>query len=218
MTGSSDFPLTPNFYLDTHAGFVSVLAWSEPNDPPVVTITSPTNDDEFSSEQLISFAGTATDTEDGDLTAGLEWFSSIDGYLGTGGSLSDVPLSDGVHTITASVIDSGGKTGGDSITITVGTSAQTIGVASIQYALIGGGNHLQITCTLNQTVEGAIISIELYRNGNVEKSFSGTTDGQGVASFLHKKAPSGSYTSVVIDVTAEGYEWDLATPPNSFTK
>jgi len=143
----------------------------------------------------------------------------MDGDFGIGGSFSYSSLSDGTHTITASVTDFGGETGSDSTYITVGTASQTtIVVASIEYVLIAGGNHLQITCTLDKPVEGAIISIDLYRDGNVEKSFLGTTDGQGVASFLHKKASSGTYTTEVIYVTADGYEWDGNTPGNDFTK
>ena len=53
----------------------------------------------------IRFAGSASDTEDGDLTAGLGWSSSLDGAIGTGGAPSAV-LSVGTHTVSASVTDS----------------------------------------------------------------------------------------------------------------
>ena len=91
------------------------------NDPPTVSITSPADGSIHASGALIVFGATATDTEDGDLTAGLMWSSSIEGGpVLLGGSFS-FTLSDGVHTITAFVTDSGGKTGSDSITITVGS-------------------------------------------------------------------------------------------------
>jgi hypothetical protein len=89
------------------------------NNPPSVTISQPANGSTFDSGALISFGGTATDVEDGDLTASLVWQSSINGQIGTGGSVS-VTLSDGEHLITASATDSGGKTGSASISITVG--------------------------------------------------------------------------------------------------
>jgi len=89
------------------------------NDAPSVTITSPDNNSTFDSGTTIDFAGTANDTEDGVLTASLSWDSSLDGHIGDGGSF-DAILSDGDHTITAEVTDSGGKTGKDSVKITVG--------------------------------------------------------------------------------------------------
>lgn len=89
------------------------------NRPPVVTISSPAEGATFGSGATILFEGKAADREDGDLTAGLSWISNIDGVIGSGGSFSR-SLSDGNHTITAAVSDSGGKTGSDSVSITVG--------------------------------------------------------------------------------------------------
>jgi hypothetical protein len=89
------------------------------NNPPTVDITSPGNGASFSSGTSVSFAGSAFDAEDGNLTNNLVWTSGLDGQIGTGGSFS-AALSDGTHTITASVTDSGGSPGNDSITITVG--------------------------------------------------------------------------------------------------
>jgi hypothetical protein len=88
------------------------------NKPPQVTITSPTDGATFYTIDLIRFEGTAYDKEDKDLTSDIVWNSSIDEYFGTGGSV-DATLSEGTHTMTASVTDSGGKTDNDSITITV---------------------------------------------------------------------------------------------------
>ncbi|MFQ5528520.1 MAG: M36 family metallopeptidase [Thermoanaerobaculia bacterium] len=89
------------------------------NATPVVTISAPADGSTFASGASISFAGTASDAEDGDLTAGLAWSSNLDGAIGTGGSFAAI-LSDGNHTVTASVTDTGGATGSDSIAITVG--------------------------------------------------------------------------------------------------
>ena len=88
------------------------------NQPPVVTVNSPADDSSSNEGDSVTFAGTATDTEDGDLTAGLTWTSSIDGQFGTGGS-AQASLSAGVHTITAAATDLGGLTGSDQITVTV---------------------------------------------------------------------------------------------------
>jgi hypothetical protein len=77
------------------------------NTAPSVTISSPGNGSSFSSGGSVTFAGAATDRQDGNLSGSLAWTSSIDGGLGYGASLSRV-LSAGTHTITASVRDSGG--------------------------------------------------------------------------------------------------------------
>ena len=76
------------------------------NTPPVVTINSPANGSTVPAGTVITFMGTATDTESGTLTASLTWTSSIDGTIGSGGSFSRT-LSAGTHTITASVTDPG---------------------------------------------------------------------------------------------------------------
>ncbi|MFQ5894264.1 MAG: S8 family serine peptidase [Nitrospinota bacterium] len=100
-----------------------------PNDAPVVLITSPADGSTFASGATIDFVGSASDTEDGDLTASLVWTSSIDGPIGTGGSFSRT-LSDGNHTITASVTDSGGKSGSASVSVTVQNSAPSVSITS----------------------------------------------------------------------------------------
>jgi hypothetical protein len=99
-------------------GSASITVTVVANALPIVTITSPANGSTFVQGTSIAFAGTATDAEDGILTAGLAWTSNLSGAIGTGGSFQHVlPL--GVHTVTASVTDSGGQTGSASITVTV---------------------------------------------------------------------------------------------------
>jgi hypothetical protein len=67
---------------------------------------------------VISFAATATDVEDGVLTANLAWTSNIDGAIGIGGAFSRT-LTAGTHIVSASVTDSGARTGAASVTINV---------------------------------------------------------------------------------------------------
>ncbi len=67
----------------------------------------------------VTLTGTATDPEDGDLSAGLSWVSDQDGALGTGASVTRSDLSGGAHVITASVTDSGGLGGRDQIALTI---------------------------------------------------------------------------------------------------
>ncbi len=196
------------------------------NYPPTVTITSPADGDTFDSGASILFEGTASDTEDGDLTASLVWTSDIDGQIGTGGSFSTT-LTDGNHTITASVTDSGGKTGSDSISITVGTppAEPTVSVDSITYSTEGGKDgkkHLNIIVALvddlGGSVGGASISIDTYRGETLYATGTGTTGTDGTVTYRLNNAPSGTYTTTVTNVTAAGLTWDGITPPNEFTK
>ena len=75
---------------------------------PVVNITAPPDSSTFNQGDSINFTGTATDAEDGTITANLAWISSIDGSIGSGGSFSRNDLTPGAHTITTSVTDSDG--------------------------------------------------------------------------------------------------------------
>jgi hypothetical protein len=88
------------------------------NITPSVTITSPTQGTIAPSGTVLSFEGTASDPEDGDLTASLVWTSDLDGAIGAGGSFSTT-LSDGTHTVIASATDSGALTGSSSVTVTL---------------------------------------------------------------------------------------------------
>jgi hypothetical protein len=89
------------------------------NAAPVVEITSPLDAATYTQGQTVELRGTATDTEDGDLTASIAWSSDLDGALGTGGSVDVTTLSIGTHVLTASVADSEAQPGSDSVTITI---------------------------------------------------------------------------------------------------
>lgn len=92
---------------------------TEFQDPPVVIINSPANNSIFLQYQTVNFSGSANDDEDGDITANIQWFSSLDGALGAGGNVSSASLSLGEHVITAQATDSNGQTDAHQITITI---------------------------------------------------------------------------------------------------
>jgi hypothetical protein len=89
------------------------------NDAPTVSITAPANGSSATQGDNVNFTGTASDTEDGDIGASIDWTSSLDGTIGSGASVNTTSLSVGTHTITAAVTDSGGLSGEDQITFTV---------------------------------------------------------------------------------------------------
>ncbi len=92
------------------------LDWTQ-NLRPVASIAQPASGASFPEGTQVSLQGSASDVEDGDLSAALAWSSSRDGSLGTGADVQ-VPLSLGSHTITAVVTDSGGRSSA-AATITV---------------------------------------------------------------------------------------------------
>ncbi len=102
------------------------------NTAPTVTITAPANGTSVAQGTSVTFSGTATDAEDGNISASLTWSSSINGNIGSGASFSTSTLSVGSHTITASVTDSGGLPGSAVINLTVtGTGPTTVTFSSV---------------------------------------------------------------------------------------
>lgn len=94
------------------------------NEPPLARVEAPADGSEFTQGELIRFEGSGIDPEDGALTgSALIWQSHLDGPMGTGSPLDFPSLTAGVHQITLTTVDSGGRTGADAITITVDASA-----------------------------------------------------------------------------------------------
>ncbi|HSF16394.1 MAG TPA: Calx-beta domain-containing protein [Vicinamibacteria bacterium] len=103
----------------------------DPNFKPMVTITAPANGSTFGVGTQVTFSGSASDFEDGDLSASLSWVSDLDGGLGTGAQVSTSALSLGTHLINASVTDSGGRFDSDTVSVTIdGTSVLDVPVVA----------------------------------------------------------------------------------------
>jgi PKD repeat protein len=107
---------------DTATRTIEVIA---PNTAPTLEIAAPANGASFPALTNVTFAGTANDAEDGNISSSIQWSSSTDGVLGTGASISKGDLSSGAHTITASVSDSDGAPATAQITITITAPAAT---------------------------------------------------------------------------------------------
>jgi hypothetical protein len=114
----------------------TLLVTAAVNSSPTVQIDSPASNATFESGSSILFAGSASDPEDGDLTADLVWTSSKDGQIGTGGSFSAI-LSDGDHVVTATVTDSAGASGSKSVSIKIGSASTAITLSATGYKVQG---------------------------------------------------------------------------------
>ncbi len=170
------------------------------NTAPSVTVTNPSNGASFTDGDSINFAGTATDTEDGTISANLSWSSSSDGAIGSGASFSTSALSVGSHTITASVTDSGGLQDSDAITVTVNAVSNDAPVV----AIITPGNGSSSNDGDSVTFTGTATDTE---DGNVAASLAWTSSIDGAigsgASFATSALSVGSHT-ITASVTDSG--------------
>jgi hypothetical protein len=89
------------------------------NTAPTVAIASPANGSVVLTGALVTFSGSASDPEDGNLGAALAWTSSLDGAIGSGPGFSRANLSAGTHVIVASATDPDGATGSAQVTLHV---------------------------------------------------------------------------------------------------
>ena len=103
---------------DSHGAYIEQSVNVYVDYKPTITLDRTANGQTFTENAPIQFSATAFDTEDADLSSSIIWSSSIDGMLGQAMSIN-LPLSVGVHTITASVTDSIGNIAADSITVTI---------------------------------------------------------------------------------------------------
>lgn len=165
------------------------------NTAPVVTISSPASGTNVTVGTSLTFTGSASDTQDGNLTSALVWRSNLDGQIGTGGSFSK-GLTVGTHTITASVADAGGLTGQRTITLTVASSVAPTGAKlSARPYKEKGLQKAELTWS-----DLTASSVDVYRN-NVKvasPSNSGSMtdhiDKKGSGSYSYKVCAAGTST------------------------
>jgi hypothetical protein len=111
------------------SGSAAVSITVTANAPPTVEITSPADGVLFQEGETLTLAGTAYDSDAGDVSSTIAWSSSVDGKLGTGAVLTEVSLSAGNHTVTASATGAGGVAGSASIAVRV-NAAPTVAVTA----------------------------------------------------------------------------------------
>jgi len=81
-----------------------------PDGAPTLTFSSPSVNRVYPLNATITFAGSASDWEDGALNSDtITWASDVDGELGSGNQIMRNDLSAGLHEITLSATDSAGN-------------------------------------------------------------------------------------------------------------
>jgi hypothetical protein len=192
---------------------VNVNPATPENSAPQVSIQSPVNGSSFTNDESIVLTATAADNEDGNLSQSIVWSSSVDGVLGTGASLS-VTLSQGQHTITASVTDSGNLSSSSSVSINVNeaTPVNTAPQISLSSPSNGGNYDDQTAVLLSAIATDAedgdlsqLISWSSDRDGNLGSGASlSVLLSAGSHTLTAQVADSGglsSQVSVTLEVT-----------------
>ncbi|HEX3668534.1 MAG TPA: PKD domain-containing protein, partial [Acidimicrobiia bacterium] len=176
------------------------------NARPVVSISAPPDGTTSAPELPVTFTGSATDPEDGDLATGIQWSSSIDGALGSGASLTTSGLSSGTHTITAAVTDSAGATGTATITVVVNAPPR-IGITSPETgATYSPGDAIPFTGSATDLEDGVVSS---------SIQWSSSKDGAlGTGGSITSSLTSGAHT-ITASVTDSGGK--MATTSVSIT-
>jgi len=157
---------------------------------PVATIIFPTHDS-FISNRAIRLEGHAVDAEDGILPDSLcVWQSNVDGIIGKGRELVLDSLTLGSHVLTFIGTDGDGKSGQDSITITV-VDYDPASYFPIPYGAQWIYHHTKATVTLlndNEKTETWTlkdISVEIDMNNRRIAKISYTKRLQGKAEEYH---------------------------------
>ncbi|HXV59211.1 MAG TPA: Ig-like domain-containing protein [Vicinamibacteria bacterium] len=133
--------------------------------PPSVTINAPASGSIFDSGESIDFTGTASDAEDGVLTAEISWSSNLDGEFGTGGSITHGTLSLGQHTITATVTDTEGLASSDLVTLTVNNTPPVVSISlPVHGASFDFGETIQFSGTADDLEDGELTPSLLWES------------------------------------------------------
>ncbi len=157
--------------LDDRQG-IEALYPSVAANPPAVRIVTPASGATFAAGSVVTLTGTAQDAEDGDLTRQIEWSSSVEGWLGNGGSVS-ASLSSGSHTLTARVLDSQGLPGTADVSIVIATPSPVPSSSIVTLSGTGRRVKRQQKADLRWS-GGSWPAVDIYRNGTRRATVANT--------------------------------------------
>ncbi len=180
-----------------------------PADVVTVTLSSDNPNEGTVYPTALSFDASTWDIPQGAAVTG------VDDFVIDGDQTYSVNL-----TATSTDLDYNGLEG--TLTIVNRDDDNRVIVDSIAYALVRNGKDLEVTVTVvdkvGTPVAGASVAADMYLNDVVAASFDGVTGADGTVVFTRRNAKSGTYTTTVTSVVADGFTWDGVTPPNSCTK
>lgn len=170
-----------------------------PNEAPSASIDAPSDGAAFSESESVTFEGSASDPEDGNLSGeALAWSSDVDGDLGTGETLTVQDLSPAVHTVTLVATDSDGATGSDSIAVdTRGLPEVTI-AAPADDSLFDPGDDIALQGSATDESDGMLTGDALQWSSDLSGDLG--TGESATASAL----PAGSHTIILTATDSDG--------------
>ncbi len=164
----------------------------------------------------IDFEASASDSEDGELTDGIVWASSIDGVLDSSAGLASTTLSTGEHSVYASVTDAGGLTGTEVISVSILAEDNAAPDVSISRPpdrpRLMSGTAVTFEAIANDSVDGDLTP-GLVWTSSIDGTLMGTggsltaTLSPGTHAITASVADSGGLTgaaTVVVDITTNG--------------
>lgn len=185
------------------------------NNPPTISVSSPLNGATNTVGNTVYFTGQASDVEDGNLSSSIKWNDNLAGLLGTGSSISSSSLVAGVHTVTASVLDSMGSSASTSRTFTMqspitnATLNVTIGALP---SVVSNKQKLTITGNVKSSginVSGATMQFTIITaNGKQDMPATVVSDSSGngkVYYTVNKNKGSSGLWTVVLTASKANY-------------
>jgi hypothetical protein len=181
---------------------------------PAVSIQAPANGKRVGPQSWVDLRGTATDFMG--RTVPIDWSSDKDGHLTRGSKTSVPPLSLGTHTITATAIDSTGRSGSVTVKVQVVDTPPEVSVVSPAAGLVvTEGNAVSLVATSLDpdnwsAVPDGDLDWEIRRGPTVVHTAAGHA-----ATLPGTKVTPGSYTARVTagGVTARTSFTVKAVPP-----
>lgn len=184
------------------------------NTAPTLTITSPINNASFAEGDVITFAATAEDAEDGLLSGNIAW--KIDGVVVyTGATFTKADLPAGTHIVEASVTDSGGLNASSQVSVIItqaGEEEALTATITTDNSVYSDRGKVVVTVTAKDqygvAVAGASVNVQLTTPKGIVTTYSGLTGSNGQYTFTYriniKKTGVGTY-SLTADVSKAGY-------------
>jgi hypothetical protein len=150
-----------------------------------VTVVSPVSGTTVPAGTAITLRGTAVDDFEGDVASRIAWRSDAAGDLGTGVTRT-VTLPEGVHRVTAGVVDSDGARGEATVTVTMGPTAPAVSVtAPADGAVVFAGTPVTLRATALDVTDGDLSGVVAWSSDGAGALGTGASIAATLATGLH---------------------------------
>ena len=193
----------------------------EPNNPPIVTIDSPTPGEVATEGDPVLFDATVSDAEDAPGDLSVEWTSDLDGVLSTAPAdssgfsrFTDTTLAEGIHTITLTVTDTDGAYTTGVLLLEVeaapeiNTAPTVTLISPADGHTVAEGDAVLFSAVVNDA-EDAPSALTITWTSSIDGVLTGATpDGSGAVSFSETEMSVGTH---IISITVADTEGLIAT-------